>query len=533
MRRTRDKRHLPLFTFELNINRAPRAQPRNKFSDPATGVVNLNPTFGGDCGRSPTPVIMGGLKRSPVKKRSPARKTQRKTQPRGDESDSTLDSSLAPAQASSSAPAPAPAPNSVQDPAPETNSVAKAEPVGLTNPTAQNPDPASDSSAHQPEPTFTSGQWTAIMLNMQEKIQRMSICPMSYPSFPPTSSDPSTWLRTYTEAADFNKDSERERLIRVSSCLNGPAAVWHQRSAWKCKTWTEFENLFQERFIDEKTKRIEALRKLGKITKDPAMKYTHHLDLVVELCFEADPDMEPKDVIERSLKTLPPDEVRILAAIKPKTVNELHQHFSWLDRTVPFCNPSETTTFAEVNINQLSSRATRQRSPERRTDEARTRQRSQSRESQQSGFNFTDNAVTRTQLQPPTQPQPHYTTAQQFQPQPHYTTAQQFQPPLLPQPQYTAPARQLQPSTSYTPNPAYNNQSQPLQAGQHYNENGHYIGNRRTPDGRALCNYCNFPGHIIKNCRNRINGLPRASVWGPRQAREQTPTAPENAERRC
>ena len=55
-------------------------------------------------------------------------------------------------------------------------------------------------------------------------------------------------------------------------------------------------------------------------------------------------------------------------------------------------------------------------------------------------------------------------------------------------------------------------------------ENGFFRGNRGYQDGTQLCNWCNFPGHIQRHCRNRLRGLPRATARAlqqPQQRRQQ------------
>ena len=48
-----------------------------------------------------------------------------------------------------------------------------------------------------------------------------------------------------------------------------------------------------------------------------------------------------------------------------------------------------------------------------------------------------------------------------------------------------------------------------------------FFGNRRTPEGEALCNWCNRVGHTLRICLNRQRGYPAAKPAAPQQIPQQ------------
>ncbi|XP_018497231.1 uncharacterized protein LOC108865063, partial [Galendromus occidentalis] len=159
-------------------------------------------------------------------------------------------------------------------------------------------------------------QLLACMSAIRQRLQEMSFCPMPYPTFNGTG-DAAAWLRSYKKAANFNKISTDDKLDRVGASLEGDASAWYHRTGWHATSWEEFEVEFKRRFIDEKAIRNRARKQLATMTKDPDMKYVHHLSHVLECCYEIDPEMSHENIIEKCLKTLSHEDIRSFAAAQP------------------------------------------------------------------------------------------------------------------------------------------------------------------------------------------------------------------------
>lgn len=335
-----------------------------------------------------------------------------------------------------------------------------------------------------------------LQLQLAGKSQKRQI---EYPRFNGTpGTDGEEWLKLYNRAAVFNTEDDEQKLLRVPFCLASDALQWFERRVPTWTTWKQFEIDFQDRFVDASARRQQARRKLDALRRTASEKMIPHLEYVLHLCRDIDPAMAEELIIDRCLMTLRREDIQSLAAVKPKTLAELRAHLSWLDKTLPNTT-LERERAADPAINLIAR-------PMNGSSESLNffRSRSSSREKQTLLPRSRSNSRERRPLQPIQPRHRSPTRRQMFQPSPSPAPASKYP---APAPVYQAPTQHA-PAQSQRNNFAGNSETAVCL----YNneDTGWFEGNRRLPDGRAICNYCNNVGHTIRYCRNRKEGRPRA-----------------------
>ncbi|XP_018494638.1 uncharacterized protein LOC108864127 [Galendromus occidentalis] len=206
----------------------------------------------------------------------------------------------------------------------------------------------------------------------------------------------------------------------------------------------------------------------------------------MKLCYDFDPAMSEERVIERCRRTLRSEEAYALLSVRPKTINELRAHLSWIDKTIPHLNERKSSQ-TDPAINRVG-----------RYDRSEERSRSPSRERPISRPSSIDRQSQLQHQAGPSGQAAHYRHRSRS-PAPAASAA--YRAPFQRKVNRGFPVQQRHDQAAFNPKNHIQGYTEDLEQ---FDENGRYTGNRRLPDGRVLCNFCNNIGHTYKYCRRRL-----------------------------